>query len=85
MTTARQYVNIIRDRQDQISVRLGADIRQTNKEIRVMNTSAMAMLAVLVKTVVDKGLITDADLNATFNTAMAEIWPELPNQTPVDP
>jgi hypothetical protein len=78
MATVQQYVASMKDAQATVAIQLGADLSLESKTTRVLNTSLLGMVAVVAKTLVDKGLITNAELNATLTTAMAEIWPGLP-------
>lgn len=84
MTTARQYVAHMWARQRQIAIMLGSDLGMSGKDVRVSNKAGMALLAVVVKTLVDKGVIADQDVLDTLEAAKAELWPEEPWQPPGD-
>lgn len=68
MTSIPQYVKIMRDAQWSIASKLGVDISRADKTTRVLMLSTLVVLAVVVKTIVDQGLVTDAQLKATLNT-----------------
>jgi hypothetical protein len=63
------YVDQLWERQKRIARRLGSDITQATKPERVLNRSLLVLLAAVIKTLTDKGIITDGDLIATLNTA----------------
>jgi hypothetical protein len=75
----KAYVQALRDRQLIIGEKLGTHLQGTPKEDRVLNLSVLALLSVLIKTLVDKGVITDAELTATLNEARDDAWPDEPN------
>jgi len=66
MTSIVQYVKVMRDAQWDIANKLGADIASSNKEMRVALLSSLAIQAVLIKALVDKGVITDPELQAAL-------------------
>ena len=51
----------------------GADITT-----RAFHTAQIAMLAIVCQTLIEKGVITNDDLVAVFNQALAEAWSQLP-------
>lgn len=69
MATVKQYIQALRDRQIVIARKFGTDVTRIDMQARVLNLALLALLAVLIKTLVDKGLITDAELTATLNAA----------------
>lgn len=81
MATVKQYIQALQDRQTIIAKKFGADITGADKQTRVMNLALLALIAVLVKTLVDKGLITDADLTGTLNLARDDNY----QNEPLDP
>ena len=76
MATVKQYIVALRQRQDVIAKKLGCVISQEPKGARVINISLLALLSVLIKTLVDKGVITDAELVATLQAAADDVWPD---------
>lgn len=81
MATVKQYTQQIRNRQTVIARKLGCDINQSDKKTRVVNLALIVLIAVLVKTLVDKGVITDADLAATLDAARDDAY----DDEPIDP
>lgn len=78
MTTIRAYIAEMQQRQYQIGLALGCDLSKTDKTTRIVNMATLAMIATVMKTLVDQGVITDAQLLATLNAALAENFPDLP-------
>jgi hypothetical protein len=82
MTTIPTYVQQMRDRQAVIARKLGSDIGQVDKQTRVANLSLLVLLAAVIKTLVDKGVITDAELLATLNAARDDTYADEPLNPP---
>lgn len=82
MATVKQYVQQVRDAQRAIARKFGCDVYATDKQTRVAILSVLCLLAVLIKTLVDKGLITDAELKATLDAAAADAYPDEPTEPP---
>lgn len=78
MATVKQYVTQMFDRQTVIARKMGVDITKATKVQRVLNLSQTVLVAVVVKTLVDKGVITDAELNATLNAARDDAYNDEP-------
>jgi hypothetical protein len=81
VATIVSYVNALRARQDVIARKFGSDIARADKVTRVLNMSLIVLLAVIVKTLVDKGLVTDAELLGTLNEARDDEWPDEPAES----
>lgn len=82
MATVKQYLTQLRARQDAIAVKLGTDISRADKQMRVLNLSVLALLAVLIKTLTDKQLITDGELLAVLNAARDDAYDDEPIEPP---
>ena len=78
MASLFQYVDQMRDRQMVISRKLGSDIGRTQKQDRVMNLALLILIAVVVKVLVDKGVITDAELLGELNRARDAAYDDEP-------
>jgi hypothetical protein len=65
MATTRQVWDGLRAARNTIAARMGVDVTTSSKEVRAMGNANLAAVAVLAKTLIDKGLITGADLQAT--------------------
>lgn len=84
MATVRDYMDTMRQRQMIIARKLGVDLAGMDPQTRVLNLSLLALLAVLIKTLIDAGVITGAQLNAVLDTARDDSWWSEP-VNPVDP
>lgn len=85
MATIKQYVTQLRGRQEVIARKLGCDITRSGKSDRVQQLADLVLLAVLIKTLVDKGVITDAELIATLNAARDDAYDDEPIEPPPEP
>lgn len=79
--TVKQLIAAMRARQDAIARKFGCDIASASKQWRVLNLSILALLAVLIKTLIDQGVITGAQLMATMDAARDDTY----DDEPVDP
>lgn len=61
-----------------VARQMGCDLTQADKQLRVGLYSNGVSIAVLAKTLVDNGVITDAQLLATINAADAGVYPDEP-------
>lgn len=78
MATLPQYVQQLWERQGRIARALGSDIAGADKQSRVVNRSMLVLLAAVVKTLTDKGVVTDAELLATLNVARDAAYDDEP-------
>lgn len=83
MATVKQYVTVLQQREFVIARKLGSDVRRADKGDRVLNTAILILLSVLIKTLVDKGVITDGELSATLDGARDDIWDDVPRDPPL--
>jgi len=83
MSTIPQYVKIMRDAAWDIAERFGVDITQEPKASRAELLSLLAVQSVLIKALVDKGVITDAELLTAVNAMRSSPWS--PGPLPVRP
>jgi hypothetical protein len=82
VATLAAYVQALRDRQVVIARKLGSDVSRSDKQTRVLNLSVLTLLATVIKTLVDKGVITDAELLATLDTARDGAYADEPAEPP---
>lgn len=86
MATNKDYWVMLRTMSRQISRKFGIDLRASDQNTRAVMAVVGAQSAMLLKLLVDKGVITDADIQQAWQTAKAEDWqPELPTPDPEDP
>jgi hypothetical protein len=77
MATVKAYVAAMRAAQQGVAAKLGSSL--ADKRTQVTVTSVLAVQAVLVKLLVDKGVVTDAELQAALNTAQGDAYPDEPD------
>lgn len=83
MTTIPQYVKIMRDAMWDIAERFGVDLQYEDKALRAGLLATLAAQAVLIKALVDKGVITDQELLTAINAMRSSPWS--PGHLPVHP
>lgn len=74
MATIPQYVKVMRDLAWDVGRRLGADLSYEPKPTRTALLSVLAVQAVLIDTLVKKGVITDTDLVQAVNAVRSSPW-----------
>jgi hypothetical protein len=77
MATVKAYVVAMRTAQKQVGLKLGSGLG--DKRAQVLVTSVLAILGVLIKLLVDKGIVTDAELQAALNAAQADTYADEPD------
>jgi len=78
MATIPVYVQKLFDAQQWIARQMGVDIRVISAEARVIVLSQDLTTAVILKTLVDKGVVTDAELTTTMNAVRNAIYQRQP-------
>jgi hypothetical protein len=76
MATVKQYVVNMRNAQQAVAIKLGSSL--ADKRSQVLVTSVLAIQAVLIKLLVDKGVVTDQELTTALNTALNDTYPDEP-------
>lgn len=64
-----------------IASRMGSDLSVAPKTLRVALFACLALISVVVKALVDNGVLTVAQLLAARDAAVAEVW----DDEPIDP
>jgi hypothetical protein len=77
MAGVKAYVIAMRTAQQGVAMKLGSSLG--DKRSQVLVSSVLAVLGVLVKLLVDKGVITDQELQAALNTAQGDAYPDEPD------
>ena len=85
MASVKAYVNNMLDVQQKIARKFDSDISQLSKQFRVLNLAILAVIAVVVKTLTDNGVITDAQLQATLAAARDDTYWREPDEAPLPP
>lgn len=73
-----EYVRQMYARQRVIAEKLGSDISRSTKPVRVLNLSILVLLAVPIKALVDKGVLTDQELISILNEARDALYDDEP-------
>ena len=82
MATIKQYITNMRAAQKAIARSMGSDVTAADKQTRVAVLAGDAMVAVVCKTLVDNGVITDGQLTAVMNAALADLYDDEPSELP---
>jgi hypothetical protein len=88
MATVPQYVSALRARQRVVAQKYGIWLPSSSFEIRTIFGIVNATIAVILKLLVDKGVVTDQEITDAFDTAMGETFgqePTVPPPTPEPP
>lgn len=85
MATIKQYITNMLAVEQKIAWKYDSDISQLSKEFRVLNLAILAVIAVIVKTLTDNAVITDAQLNAVLVAARDDSYPPEPTEFPPVP
>lgn len=80
MTTVRQYVSSLRSVARTVGRSLGLDVGFLNREDRVQLNLITAMNCVLIKLLVDQGVLTDAQVTAAYTAFLNDpnAYPDIP-------
>lgn len=84
MTTVRQYVQAIRPVGRRVGQAIGADVGIQGDEERATLNLVMAMVCVIIKLLVDAGLVTDAQVTTAYQTFLntPADYPDVPPRPP---
>lgn len=85
MTTYRQYFDQLRISSRGMSGKFGVDMRMGSRESRTILAVVGAALAAILKLLVDKGVVTDAEVQAAFQAAAGDTWDPEPDEPPAEP
>lgn len=81
MTTIATYVKTLRDAQFDIARKMGTSLDYLSAEQRVIMLSNLTIQAILIKRLVDKGVITNAELLSLLNAVRAADFPPEPSDS----
>lgn len=87
MTTVRQYAQSLRAVARAVGRGMGEDIGLEERTERIKLNLILGMVCVLVKLLVDKGLLTDTDVTQAFTVYLntPAVWPDVPDAPDPDP
>lgn len=74
MATIPQYITVMRNTSWDIAQRLGVDLQYESKSTRAELLSVLAVQAILINLLVQKGVISDTELIAAVNAVRASPW-----------
>jgi hypothetical protein len=74
MATIPQYVTVMRNTAWDLIRRFGVDLQYESKADRAEVIGVLAVQAILIDTLVKKGLITDAELLGAINAVRNSPW-----------
>lgn len=77
MATVGQYVTQLWTEQRKLAKRLGADLGRADKPTRVLNMANLILAGIIIKVLVDKGVVTNADILSGIASARDEVWDDL--------
>jgi hypothetical protein len=72
MASVRQYQATLRSWQNWVAVQMGTDLTTAPVALRAIAAADAAILGVLVKALVDKGVVTEAEIAAAADSATAD-------------
>jgi hypothetical protein len=82
MASIPQYVSSLRVRQRIVAQAYGINLEHSAFEIRIILAVMNATIAVVVKLLVDKALVSDAEVSAAFDAAMSAPLGQEPSEPP---
>lgn len=82
MATVKAYVRQLWTVQKQVALKLGVDITWGSQEKRVLALSEGVLIAGLIKTLTNKGVITDQELQTVYDAIAAADFPVQPLSVP---
>lgn len=78
MATAKQYASQVFDVQRAIARKMGMTLAQESKGVRVLVKSTSIVIGVLMKLLVDKAVLTNAELTGAFAFVNDDTYPDEP-------
>lgn len=85
MATVQQYSVQLLGAARRVALKMGLEPTLAGKETRIMLRVLVGINAALIKTLVDKGVITDADLFAAIASTVGSPYPDEPVDPPGPP
>lgn len=74
MATVRQYYNALKTTRDTVCQYMGTIPDSLPADRRAYMNATLVCVAIVVKALVDKNIISDADLTAARNSAIGDVW-----------
>jgi hypothetical protein len=83
VTAVKGYVDAITSKETFVCSLFGVDVSRANStELRAVNLLHKVWLGGLMKALVDKGLLTDAEISAAIDSTLGDGWPPVPLDPP---
>jgi hypothetical protein len=85
VTTVKQYAQQLRSVAVAVSARMGENVAFEDRSERIRLNLILGMVCVLIKLLVDQGVLTDAQIQAAFTVFLGDPsgYPDVPD--PPDP
>lgn len=80
MASIPAYVDALKDAAVAVAYKRGVQVTKSDKNTRVLVLALLTIVAAVVKAIVDKGLLTNAELQATLDLASGDAYPDEPIQ-----
>jgi hypothetical protein len=85
MTAIAVYANALRQSAATVARKMGVNFVGASKETRVIVRVTLGMFATLIKLLVDKGVLTDADVADALGVTAADTYTDEPDPPPSEP
>jgi hypothetical protein len=82
IATVKQYAAAVWQSQRRIGAKLGVSLARETKPIRVLGIAESVDFGVLIKLLIDKGVLTNAELDAALAAAEADLYDNEPLEPP---
>lgn len=82
MATAREYATQAWAIEKAIAAKMGLQLEMASKDQRITVRSLLLIIAVLMKLLVDKGVLTNAELTGAFAFIRDDTYPDEPVDRP---
>lgn len=82
MATVAQYTNALKQSSAVVARKMGVNFAGTDKQTRVMVRVILGMFATLIELLVEKGVFTDAEIQAKLNISANLAYTDEPLVTP---
>jgi hypothetical protein len=82
ITTVQQYTNALKQSSAAVARKMGVHFAGSDMPTRVMIRVILGLFATLIKLLVDKGVITDAEVQAALTAATGDVYTEEPAEPP---
>jgi hypothetical protein len=85
MTAISVYADALKQSAAVVARKMGVNFAGASKETRVIVRVTLGVFATLIKLLVDKGVFTDAEVQAAFDATAGSAYTDEPVMTPEPP